>query len=770
MVRLHRGKSLRAAGDRGDGDPDDEEPNRKERRIMSALARWCYQHRFVVITAWVALLIALAAMSQAVRTTYDNSLTLPGTGSGSAQELLQRSAPAQAGDSDQIVWHVSQGSVTDPAVEARMSAMLAQVSHLPEVASLAGPYQSGGRVQVSSDGRTAYATVTFTDQADNLGHADVDRVIATAMAAREPGLAVELGGKAIAGAEETPASNASLIGIVAAAVILLIAFGSVLAMALPIVTAVAGVGSGLLLMAPLSHLMSVNGIAPILGALIGLGVGVDYALFIVTRHRRGLRSGLDPEQSAVQALNTSGRAVLFAGGTVCIALLGLLSVGLRFIDGLAVPAAITVVCTVVATVTLLPALLGVLGLRVLSRRQRRGLEAAGLRAGRLGQAESGSGLWERWSRIVPRFPVVLTAVGLVVILVLCAPVLHLRLGFADASNDPKSTHTHQAYEMIAEGFGPGFSGPLLLVAQTRSPADRAALDRLDHALITVPGVGAVETAPSHTTTGAGSTVEVTQVLPSTAPEDPATATLINHLRDRVVPGYTHGTMLQVYVGGLTATFIDFASVTSDKLPWLLTTIVGFSFLLLVLAFRSLLIPAITAVLNLLSAAASFGVLTAFFQWGWGTGAFGLGSPSPIEGYLPELVLAVLFGLSMDYQVFLVSRMAEEWSLTRDNARSVLAGVTHTARVITAAAMIMIAVFTAFVFTGQRSIAEFGIGLAAAVALDAFVLRTVLVPAVMYLCGRANWWLPRWLDRGLPHLAIEPATEEQPAHVPGPALV
>ncbi|MEZ0090802.1 MMPL family transporter [Streptacidiphilus sp. EB129] len=732
---------------------------------MSALARWCYRHRFVVITAWVGLLIGLAVLSQAVRTTYDNSLTLPGTDSGNAQELLLRSAPAQAGDSDQIVWQVSQGSVTDPAIEQRVSAMLARVSHLPEVASVAGPYLPGGTVRISPDGRTAYATLSFTGQADILDHADVIRVIATVTAAREPGLAVELGGKAIAGAEETPASNASLIGIVAAAVILLIVFGSLLATALPIVTAVAGVGSGLLLMAPLSHLTPVNGIAPILGALIGLGVGVDYALFVVTRHRRGLRSGLDPEQSAVQALNTSGRAVLFAGGTVCIALLGLLTVGLRFIDGLAVPAAITVVCTVVAAVTLLPALFGVLGLRVLSRRQRRGL-----RAGGPGQAESGGGMWARWSRIVPRFPAVLASLGLAVMLVVSAPVLHLRLGFADASNDPTSTHTYQSYALLAEGFGPGFNGPLVLVARARSAADLAALGRLDRALTTVPGVAAVETAPAHSTPGAGPTIEVIQVLPTTAPEDPATSALIHRLRGTVVPRATHGTTLQVYVGGLTATFVDFAAVTSAKLPWLLTTIMGFSFLLLVLAFRSLLIPAITAVLNLLAAAASFGVLTAFFQWGWGTRAFGLGAASPVEGYLPELVLAVLFGLSMDYQVFLVSRMAEEWSHTRDNARSVLAGVTDTARVITAAAVIMIAVFTAFVFTGQRDIAEFGVGLAAAVALDAFVLRTVLVPAVMYLCGRANWWLPRWLDRHLPHLAIEPPAQEQPTHLPGPALV
>jgi putative drug exporter of the RND superfamily len=727
---------------------------------MSALARWCYQHRFVVITAWIGLLIGLAVMSQAVKTSYDNSLTLPGTGSGSAQDLLLRSAPAQAGDSDQIVWQVSHGSVRDPAIEQRMSAMLARVSRLPEVASVASPYLPGGKVQVSRDERTAYATVNFTQAADNLDNADINRVVAVATEAREPGLAVELGGKAISNTEQTPLSSASAIGIGAAAVILLIAFGSLFAMALPIATAVAGVGSGLMLMAPLSHLISVNGIAPILGALIGLGVGVDYALFIVTRYRRGLQSGLDPQRSAVQALNTSGRAVLFAGGTVCIALLGLLTLGLGFIDGLAVPAAITVVCTVLAAVTLLPALFGVLGPRVLSRRQFSRLRNDGPR-------HAPSGVWARWSRTVGRFPAVLAAAAVAVMVVVSLPVLHLRLGASDFSNDPTSSHTYKAYEMLAEGFGPGSNGPLLVVAQTQSAADRAALDRLDRALTHMPGVAAVEAGPAQTRPGTGPAVEVTQVIPTTAPEAQATSNLITQLRNTVIPRYTHGTTLRAYVGGLTATFDDLAGVTSAKLPWLLAAIVGFGFLLLVLAFRSLLIPATSAVLNLLAAAASFGVLTAFFEWGWGTSAFGLGRAGPIEGYMPEMVLAILFGLSMDYQVFLVSRMAEEWSHTRDNARSVLVGQTETARVITAAASIMIAVFIAFVFMGQRSVAEFGIGLAAAVALDAFVLRTVLVPAVMYLCGRANWWLPRWLDRRLPHLAVElPApTPAPPAPLP-----
>ena len=369
-----------------------------------------------------------------------------------------------------------------------------------------------------------------------------------------------------------------------------------------------------------------------------------------------------------------------------------------------------------------------------------------------------------------RFPAVLAAAAIAAMIVVSLPVLHLRLGASAFSNDPASSHTYKAYNMLAEGFGPGSNGPLLLVSQTQSAADRAALDRLDRALTHVPGVVAVETGPAQARPGAGPAVEVTQVLPTTAPQAQATSTLISQLRTTVIPRYTHGTTLRVYIGGLTATFDDLAAMTSAKLPWLLATVVGFGFLLLVLAFRSLLIPATTAVLNLLAAAASFGVLTAFFEWGWGTSAFGLGKAGPVEAYMPEIVLAILFGLSMDYQVFLVSRMAEEWSHTRDNARSVLVGQTETARVITAAAAIMIAVFIGFVFMGQRSVAEVGIGLAAAVALDAFVLRTVLVPAVMHLCGRANWWLPRWLDRCLPHLAIEPPAGEQPARTPESALI
>ena len=409
--------------------------------------------------------------------------------------------------------------------------------------------------------------------------------------------------------------------------------------------------------APLTHAMSVVSLAPILGALIGLGVGIDYALFIVTRYRRGLQSGLTPEEAAVKAIDTSGRAVLFAGITVGIALLGIVVLGLSFLNGLAVACALAVAFTMAAAVTLMPALLGVFRMRVLSRRQRRRL------AGQV-TALGSNGLWARWSGTVERRPAVLAVAAAAVMVILAIPVLSVRLGSSDQGNDPSSATTRQAYELLAEGFGPGFNGPLLLVAHTSSPTDVAALRPLEAR------------------------------LPQTA---------------------------------------NVASVR-------------------------LLIPATAAVMNLLAAAATFGVLTAFFQWGWGTGAFGLGKAGPIEAYLPVLTLAILFGLSMDYQVFLVSRMNEEWVHGRDNRQAVRAGQLETARVITAAATIMICVFLTFSLLGQRDIAEFGIGLPAAVALDAFILRTVLVPALMHIFGDANWWLPRWLDRLLPYLAIEPPAE------------
>jgi RND superfamily putative drug exporter len=724
---------------------------------MSAIGRWCFRHRFAVIAAWVLVLVGLGALSQAIKSDYNNSFALPGAGSTTAQQLLAKTIPAQAGDSDTIVWQVSRGTVRDATVTTRMSGVLKRIAAMPEVAAVVSPYGPHGAAQISRDGRTAYATVDFAKQANNLANADITRVIGAAREARAPGLNVQIGGQAIEQTEQTSLGVSSTVGVLAAAVVLFIAFGSLLAMLLPILTAIAGVSGGLMAIAPLTHTMNVVDFAPILGALIGLGVGIDYALFIVTRHRRGLQSGLTPEEAAVKAIDTSGRAVLFAGSTVCIALLGILVLGVGFLNGLAVASALTVVFTVLAAVSLLPALLGVFGMRVLSRRQRRRFSTQAHAPGPLG-------LWARWSETVERRPAILAAAAAAVMLVLAIPVLSLRLGSSDQGNDRSSTTTRQAYDLLADGFGPGFNGPLLLVAQTSSPADAAALRTLEAGLPKVADVASVRQIAATPGT------EVIQVTPGTSPEAKATSDLISALRNDTIPAAERGTTLRVYVGGVTATFTDFATVVDAKLPWFILTIVGLSFLLLVVAFRSLLIPATAAVMNLLAAAATFGVLTAFFQWGWGTDAFGLGQGGPVEAFLPVVTLAILFGLSMDYQVFLVSRMNEEWVHGRRNSDAVRTGQVETARVITAAATIMICVFLTFSFLGQRDVAEFGIGLAAAVALDAFILRTVLVPAAMHLFGKANWWLPRWLDRRLPHLAIEPPDPAgEPAHPLIPAM-
>src|SRR5208282_1054733 len=476
-------------------------------------------------------------------------------------------------------------------------------------------------------------------------------------------------------------------GVLAAAVVLFIAFGSLLAMLLPLAVAIAALVSGLMAVGLLSHAVSIPSIGPTLGILIGLGVGIDYALFIVTRHRSNLKAGMSPQDAAVRALDTSGRAVLFAGTTVCIALLGMLVLRIGFISGLGIAAAITVLFTVAAAVTLLPALLGFLGTRVLSRKERRRLAADG-------PAPDGtSGWWARLAAFVQRHPLQLAVAATAAMVILAIPALSLRLGTSDAGNDPASTTTRQAYDLLSEGFGPGFNGPLQLAGTTGTPAGTAAFARLAGTLRTEPGIAAVSApVPGH---GAS----LISVTPMTSPEAKGTSTLISQLRDSVIPAAEHGTTLHVYVGGVTASNDDFATVVGGKLPLFIGVILVLGFLLLMLAFRSLLIPAVAAVMNLLAAAASFGVMIAIFQYGWGLRLLNLGQPGPVTSFLPELMLAVLFGLSMDYEVFLVSRIREEWATTGDNRHAVRTSQATTGQVIIAAATIMILVFSAFILSG-----------------------------------------------------------------------
>jgi len=717
---------------------------------VASFARWCYRHRVIVVIAWLVVLFSVAGIERAVGSAYSNTFSLPGTESSRAQELLTSALPKQAGDSDTIVWHVDNGSVTDAAVQAQIGGLLKKVAASPSVAAVRSPYVPTGTAQISRDGKTAYATVDFTKLAQSLPKADVKHVIALVKAANSRSLQVDIGGQAIQEVSQTPPSNSEAIGLIAAAIIILIAFGSLLGMALPLIAAVVALGTATFTIDLFTHAVSVAVLAPTLAALIGLGVGIDYALFIITRYRDGLKAGHTPEEAAVRSLNTAGRAVLFAGSTVCAALLGLLVLRLSFLNGLAYASVITVLLTMATALTLLPALLGFMGTRVLSRSERRRLAESGPRDGHT------TGFWARWARFVSHHPVVLALIAVIVMLTLASPVLNLRLGLSDAGNDPASTTTRRAYDLLAAGFGPGSNGPLLLVAQVGAPADTAALAKLTQSLQAVPNVAAVVPFPSKP----GAKVAIVEVIPKTAPQDVQTSGLITHLRNTVLPAAEQGTSLRVYVGGATAIFDDFAAIITAKLPLFIAVIIGLGFLLLLIAFRSLLIPATAAVMNLLAAGAAFGVVVAFFQWGWGSNLLGLGRPGPVEAFLPVIMLAVLFGLSMDYQVFLVSRMHEEWVHTRDNHHSVIVGQATTGRVITAAAAIMISVFVAFVFGGQRVIAEFGIGLAVAVFLDAFILRTILVPSMMHLFGRANWWLPAVMDEHMPHLSVEPTEDAE----------
>jgi putative drug exporter of the RND superfamily len=715
---------------------------------VAHIARWCFRHRFVVVGVWLALLVGLVVTTSAAGTRYSDAFTLPGTESSKALALLSSNFHGQAGDVDTIVVHSSTGSVTDAAVEAPVTKLLTTVAALPGVGAVKSPYTAQGAAQISADGRTAFASVVFSKLSNQIDKNVLRTMVADGAALRSSTLQVEFGGAAIQQLNNSPTSSSELIGIVAAAIVLLLAFGSLLSMVIPLLASIFALGAAILSIGMLSHALTIASIAPTIAALVGLGVGIDYALFIVTRHRNGLKAGLTPEEAAVTALNTSGRAVLFAGATVAVAMMGLLILRLSFLNGIGIAAGIMVVFAVLAAITLLPAIFALFGMKVLSRRERRKLRVEGA------SDVNATGVWARWAAFVQRRPTALAAIAGLLMLVLVVPFFSLRLGSSDQGNDPKGSTTRSAYDLLAQGFGPGYNGPLQLVAQVPTSADQTALNTLVVTLKTQPGVASVTAAPAV----AGSEIRTVQVVPTTSPQSAQTATLIDRLRHTVIPAAERGTSLRVYVGGQTAIFKDFAGVLTGKLPFFIAVIVALGCLLLMVAFRSVVIPLTAAVMNLLSAGAAFGVVVAIFQWGWGSEALGLGKPGPVEAFLPVMMLAILFGLSMDYQVFLVSRMHEEWVHTRDNARAVRVGQSATGRVITAAAVIMVCVFLAFVFGGQRVIAEFGVGLSTAILLDALVLRTVLVPAVMHKFGRANWWLPSWLDRVLPHLSVEPADE------------
>lgn len=723
---------------------------------MTTVARWCFSHRRLVLAAWIVALIVVSGISRSAGSSYSNNFSFPATDSGRAESIVKANFRSQSGDSDQIVVQARQGTLTDPAAKGAVTEMLASVKKLPFVTGVTSPYDRGGLI--SRDGTIGLATVQLDAEAQNISKGQAKDLISTARAASSSTLNVQLGGAAIQKGERQGGGSADFIGgVVLALIVLYFAFRrSVLSAVLPLMSAVGAIGVGVSLVGLLSHVVTMPQFSTQLAELISLGVGIDYALFIVNRHRRELLAGRTPEEAVMRALNTSGRAVLVAGSTVCIALLSMFALGLSFLYGVALASALVVALTMLASLTLLPAMLGFYGYKALARRERQSaLTESAARETAVG------GFWLRWSNIVSDRSAILSVVALAVIVVIALPFFSMRLGIADSGEDPASSTTHQAYDLLAKGFGPGFNGPLQVVGEVSGPGEVARYDSFVASLAGQPGVAKV----LPTRTSPNGRALVTFVYPEYSPQAAQTTTLVDRIRAEAATA-SAGSPLAIHVGGETAAGIDFAKVLSSKMPLFVAVIVILAFVLLTVVFRSLLVPLTASVMNLLSIGAALGAMVAAFQFGWAKPVLGFSHAGPIEVYLPVMVFAVLFGLSMDYEVFLVSRMHEEWILTADNDLAVKHGQAETGRVITAAALIMILVFLSFSLLGNALvIQEFGVGFAAAIVIDAFVVRTVLVPALMHRFGSANWWLPGWLDRILPTLHIE---AEDLGH-PQPAL-
>jgi RND superfamily putative drug exporter len=670
------------------------------------LAAWSYRHRRKAVAGWVAVLVGVTALGSAVGSDYRNDFSLPGTESQRAADLLG----GQAAEPVQIVVQADGGLA---GVRERVEAMLADVEALPHVAGVEDPYEARA---ISRDDTIGYATVALDAPATDVPKEDVRSIIATAQAADGDGLRVEVGGEPVREAEESEGGAAEGVGMLAALVVLVILFGSLVAASLPLVTAIFAVGTTLGLIVLASHVADFADFTPPLMILVGLGVGIDYALLVFSRYRGELLAGAEQERAVRTALDTAGRAVFFAGCTVMFALLGLYVLGLAALQGVALGLALTVAMTMLASLTLLPALLGVLGPRIERKVRRR---AEGER-------------WRRWSALVQRRPWPALVVSVAALLALSIPALDMRLGFADAGSDAPSTTSRQAYDLLAEGFGPGFSGPLIVVAEGGGATE------LHDALARTPGIASV-TPPG------GDEVATVVAFPSSSPQDEATGELVERLREDVLPPLERQTGATFLVGGPTAAALDFTDTVSGRMPLFLVVVVGLSALLLMAVFRSVLIPLKAALLNLLTIGAALGVVSLVFE-----------PTGPIESFLPVMIFAIVFGLSMDYEVFLLARMHEEWERGRDARRAVDVGLASTGRVITAAGAIMIVVFGAFVLSPERMLQEFGVGLAVAILIDAFIVRCLIVPAVMSLLGKRAWWMPAWLRRRLPRLAIEPA--------------
>jgi putative drug exporter of the RND superfamily len=772
--------------------------------VIIRVARFCYRSRRLVLGAWVLVFLFIGALQGSAGTNYHTEFKLPSSDSKKGFDVLKDSFGAGSSGFDaQIVFEARQG-VNDQAVKAAMTSLFEKYGKVKGLV-IASPYAPQGARQVSAAGpeagKLAFAQVTIAETIDQQQMQKIGRDIRADVPKIE-GLTVLTGGQAF-GEFKPPESE--LIGIAFAVIILIAAFGSVLAMGLPIGTALFGIGLGSGLVVLLSHIMQMPDFTSFIGVMIGLGVGIDYALFIISRYRENLADGMGHEDGVVEAMDTAGRAVLFAGITVVISVLGMYAMGLAFIRGLATGAAVTVLAVLAATMTLLPALLGFADSRINITR-RRGILAAGAAAisffgfgikvkplGLLGVALAAFVLaagfvipwlrkelplrkphplretvWYRWSRVIQHRPWTAAIASFAVLAILALPVFGLRLGFSDEGNYPEKTQTRQAYDLISKGFGPGFSSPMVVVARLSGQQDLATMAKLQAAISADPNVAFV--SPPIPNNPTKPTAALLRVISKTSPQDVQTDDLVKRLRATVVPGAVAGSAITPFVAGNGAANLDFSTYLGHRTPVFFAAVLGLSFLLLMMVFRSLLVPLKAVVMNLLSIGAAYGVVVAVFQWGWLKSIVGIGKGGPIEPFLPMMLFAIVFGLSMDYEVFLLSRMKEEFDRTGDNKTAVADGLAMTARVITAAAAIMFVVFGAFLLEEQRVVKMFGTGLAVAVLLDATIVRMVLVPATMELLGARNWWMPKWLARLLPEVHIEGHRHEAPVPVDQRELV
>ena len=756
--------------------------------MFARLGSWCHDRRRMVVVLWIVALVLGNGIAGAVGDAYRQDFSLDGFESTEGFSLVESQFEDGSGSpqSGQIVFQADQG-VNDPAVKAEMEAMFAEVAEIEDVISIQSPYAEGGRFQISTEGDApgtiAFATVNLPEDIDFTRAADVGDEIRDLVP--DDGVRVELGGFLFAEFEQP---SAELFGLAFAVVILIVAFGSVLAMGLPVGIALFGIGLGGAFVILASHLTEVPDFAPFIGLMIGLGVGIDYALLIVTRYREQLHAGHDVRESVGIAMDTAGRSVVFAGATVVISLLSMLLMGIGFVGGLGITASLTVAATIAASITLLPALLGFAGDNI-ERTKWRGLIAAGfvalglVGAGLQSPALAGVGFGlavltiilgffvpalkrevqhrppkprretvaYRWSRVIQHRPWTSALAASAVLLVLALPVLSLRLGFSDESNFADDTSTKQAYDLIVEGFGVGSTGPIYLVAEVDGVDQFAALAALNGPVAADPDVAAILGPQSNDPTAP--TAARWLVTPKGGPQEESTTQLVNRLRDDILPAVEQTAGTDVLVTGLVAANVDMSQYMGDRMPLFFGAVLALSFLLLMVVFRSLLVPLKAVIMNLLSIGAAYGVIVALFQWGWLSDLTGV-SPGPIETWIPMMLFAVVFGLSMDYEVFLLSRVREEWLRTGDSHTSVADGLAATAKVITAAAAIMVVVFGSFMLEFERTMKMMGTGLSVAILFDATIVRMLLVPATMELLGDRNWWLPGWLDRLLPHVQVE----------------